>query len=155
MDPQSGEERTPVVWQVLVESGITLRGRVPDTNWIAADRSATIAYSRANLQSYWRAWLNARRHLTSVEGKALLTDDAVRWGALGIARVHATITTGRVPSKSAAAAYGLVAFPEHAAVISEALRLRTDPLVASTYQSPLARRPDLIRFMDAVIRSGA
>lgn len=154
VNPHSAEERTPVVWQILADDGIALRGRVADASWIAADRGAAIDYSRANLQGYWRSWLEARRHLTSVEGETLLADEAVLWGALGVARVHATIVTGRVPSKSAAAAHALVVFPEHAGIISEALRLRTDPLGASAYQSPVVRRHDLIGFMDAVIRSG-
>ncbi|WP_197410840.1 nucleotidyltransferase domain-containing protein [Devosia epidermidihirudinis] len=155
VNPNSAEERSPVVWQVLAEDGIALRGRVADDSWVAVDRAATVDYSRANLQGYWRSWLEARRHLTSAEGETLLIDEAVVWGALGVARVHATIVNARVPSKTAAAAHALVVFPEYAEIISEALRLRTDPLGASAYQSPLARRHELIGFMDAVIRSDA
>ena len=76
------------------------------------------------------------------------------WGVLGVARVHATLATSRVPSKSAAAAHALVAFPDHARIIAEALRLRADPAGPARYRSPLSRRRDLIAFMDAVIRSG-
>lgn len=153
VNPHSSEERTPVVWQVLADDGIALRGRAADESWIVADRMATVDYSRANMQGYWRSWLEASRHLASDMGESLLADDAVVWGALGVARVHATSANGRVPSKSAAAAHALVVFPEHAGIISEALRLRTDPLGASAYQSPLTRRHELIGFMDAVIRA--
>lgn len=149
----SDEERHPVVWMLLADNGIALRGRVPDGSWIAADRGAAIAYSRANLQGYWRHWLETRRRPVSTEGMSLLSDDALTWGALGVARLHATIATGHVSSKTAAAAHALTAFPDHARIIAEALRLRTDPAAPSGYRSPLARRRDLIAFMDTVIRS--
>lgn len=155
LNPKSSEERHPVVWLLLADDGIALRGRAPDASWIAVDRAAVVTYSRANLESYWRPWLEARRRLVSTGGALLLTDDAIVWGALGVARVQATVATGRVPSKSAAAAHALVAFPEHARIIAEALRLRTDPVAPAGYRSPLSRRRDLIAFMDAVIRSGA
>lgn len=152
--PRSDEERHPVVWMLLADSGIALRGRVPDVTWIAVDRAAAVAYSRANLQGYWHSWLEARRRLVAANGTSLLSDDAVMWGVLGVARVHATLATSRVPSKSAAAAHALVAFPDHARIIAEALRLRTNPAGPAGYRSPLSRRRDLIAFMDAVIRSG-
>lgn len=151
IDPSSSEERTPVVWLLLADEGIALRGRVPDMSWIAADRNAAIEYSRANLQSYWRSWMSR----ATAEGQGLLDDAAVVWGALGVARVHATIVTGRVPSKTAAAAHAMAAFPDHAEIIREALRLRCDPISVSTYTSPLTRRQELVVFVEAVICAGA
>jgi hypothetical protein len=149
----STDERHPVAWLMLADHGFALRGRQPDRNWVAADRAAAIAYSRENMQAYWRNWLDTRRRLTSVAGMALLSDEAVAWGALGVARLHATIHTGRVPSKSAAAEHALAAFPAHARIIAEGLRLRTDPAARSSYGTPLARRRELIAYMDAVIDS--
>ena len=149
----SADERHPVAWLMLADHGIALRGRQPDSAWIAADRAAAIEYSRRNMQSYWRNWLAARRRLVSMAGMALLSDDAVTWGALGVARLHATIATGRVPSKTGAAEYALSAFPAHARIITEGLRLRTTPETRSSYGTPLARRRELIAYMDAVIGS--
>lgn len=151
----SADERHPVAWLMLADHGIALRGRQPDSRWIAADREAAIQYSRQNLQSYWRNWLDTRRRLVSVAGMALLSDDAITWGALGVARLHATILRGEVPSKAGAAAHAQSAFPDHDRIIAEALRLRTDPAGRPSYGTPLARRRDLIAFMDAVIGSGA
>jgi len=147
----SVDERHPVVWLILADSGIALRGRVPDASWIASDRAAAIVYSQANLQSYWRRWVEKRRLLISPAGALLLTDFAIAWGCLGIARLHATIVTGSVPSKSGAGEYALTAFPDHARIITEALRLRRAPAAPSPYRSPLTRRRDLILFMDAVL----
>lgn len=150
----SADERHPVAWLMLADHGIALRGRQPDSRWIATDRAAAIAYSRENMQIYWRNWLDTRRRLASVAGMALLSDEAVSWGALGVARLHATIRTGTVPSKSGAAEYALSTFPDHARIIGESLRLRTDPASRSGYGTPLARRRELIAYMDVVIGSG-
>ncbi|UJW85074.1 hypothetical protein [Devosia sp. SL43] len=147
----SGDERHPVAWLMLTDHGIALRGRQPDSRWLAADRAAAIAHSRQ--QSYWRNWLKTRRRLASVAGMALLSDDAVTWGALGVARLHATVQTGHVPSKSGAAEHALLAFPAHGRIITEALRLRIEPGGRSGYRTPLARRRDLILYMDTVIGS--
>lgn len=153
IDPRSTEERHPVTWLLLADEGISLRGRRPDASWIAADRASAQHYSRANLSNYWRKWLDACRRYPAAMDRAARADDAVTWGALGVARVHATIASGRVPSKTAAGAYALDTFPHHERIITEALRLRTEPDTPSLYRSRSARRRDLVAFMDAVITS--
>jgi hypothetical protein len=151
VDAQSRGERHAVTWLTLADAGIALRGRVPDACWIAADRVAAIGHSERNLEDYWAPWLEVRRRLLSSGGMALLRGDTVAWGCLGIARLHATIATTRVLSKSGAGEYALTAFPHHAPIIVESLRLRREPSSASAYHSLLARRRDAIAFMDAVL----
>lgn len=151
LHPQSAGERHPATWLVLADAGIALRGPAPDHRWIAADRDAARQHSRHNLATYWHHWVDMRRSLLSPAGLTLLTDASVAWGCLGIARLHATIATGRVPSKSAAGDYALAVFPQHAAIITEGLRLRRIPKAASRYHSPLTRRRDLLAFMTAVL----
>lgn len=151
IDPASAAERHPVTWLILADAGITLRGPAPRTSWIAADRTAVMAYSKANLSSYWQPWLEQRRN----DPQALLDDDAVVWGSLGIARLHATIATGQVPSKSGAGNQALTSFPEHRRIIQEALRLRRHPTTPSFYATPQERREHLIAFMHAVLDENA
>lgn len=151
----SAGERHPVTWLILADAGIALRGRAPGHSWVVAERQAAIRHSRTNLQTYWRHWLEERRRLRSSLGLGLLSDGAVVWGCLGIARLYATIATGRVPSKSGAGQHALKAFPAHGKVIAEALRLRNDPGALGHYSSRAARRRDLIAFMDAVLASAA
>lgn len=153
IDPHSTAERHAVTWLTLADAGIALRGPAPDALWIAADRDAAIRHSRANLEDYWRPWLDRRRRLLSSAGLTLLQSDTVTWGGLGIARLHATIATARAPSKSSAGEYALRAFPGHARIIVESLRLRREPSRPSTYHSPFTRRRDAIAFMDAVLAS--
>lgn len=151
--PMSADERHPVTWLILADSGVALRGRAPDTRWVAADRDAAVVHSRANLDSYWRKWLESRRRLLSPNGLTFLSGDAVTWGCLGVVRLHATIATGRVPSKTGAGEYALATFPAHGRIITEALRLRSDPRTRGGYASPLSRRREAIAFMDAVLAS--
>jgi hypothetical protein len=155
VEPHSTEGRHPVTWLHLADDGIALRGRKPDATWIAADRTAARLYSRKNLSTYWRQWLARCRQPASAKSKAPLTDRSVTWGALGVARVHATIADGRVPSKTQAGAYALDTFPRHHRIITEALRLRIQPHATSPYDSRLARQQELFTFMDEVIASGS
>ena len=145
----SRDERHPAAWLLLADHGIALRGRVPDASWIAADRDATIRYSRENLLSYWRDWVDSRRHLPPSH----LPDEAISWGVLGIARLDATIRTGRIPSKTKAGHHAFATFPAHARIVTEALRLRTGGGNVSNDLTQRERHSDLIAFMDAVIGS--
>jgi hypothetical protein len=147
----SGGERHAVTWLTMAQAGVALRGPEPSSRWILSDRAAAIRHSQQNLQSYWRNWLEDRRKLLSAAGPALLRPDAVTWGVLGIARVNALIATGQVLSKSGAGEYALQAFPAHARIVHEALRLRQGLPGRSSYRMPIARRRDIIAFMDSVL----
>lgn len=151
--PNSVGERHAVTWLTLAERGMALRGKTPEAGWIAADPGAAVAYCRANLDSYWRKWLETRRPASAAGSNGLPTGDEVAWGCLGIARLHATITTGKLPSKTRAGEHALKAFPAHARIVSESLRLRHDPRSISLYTSLDQRRSALIAFMDAVLGS--
>lgn len=149
INPSSAAERHPVTWLVLADAGIPLRGPMPDSSWIAADRKAARAHSHQNFTTYWHPWLEQRRQGPTAD--ALLSDEAVVWACLGIARLQATIATGQVPSKSGAGEYALKAFPRHQKIITEALRLRQAGAASPLYTAPQERRRDLIAFMDAVL----
>jgi hypothetical protein len=153
LDQQSPDERHLVTWLTLAEHGIALRGPVPNASWIAADRAAAVQYSRNNLASYWQPWVKIRRSTTATS--VLLSDDELIWGALGVARVHATMATQSLISKTSAAKHALKAFPQHSKLVNEALRLRTARPAISAYVSPQDRRNDLIDFMVTVIASAA
>ena len=147
----SADERHPVTWLTLADHGLALRGPAPGRDWIAVDPAAALVYSRSNLETYWRRWIDDRRLPVTRHGLSLLGGKAVTWGVLGVARLHAAIHEGRVLSKSGAGLHALSALPGHAAIIHEALGLRRDPGSRSAYRSRLQRRRDTIAFMDAVI----
>lgn len=147
VDPHSAEERHPVTWVTLVHHGIALRGQLPATGWIAADRDAARRHSRENLARYWRPWLDARKSEPDP------SDDTIAWGVLGVTRLHAAITTSQMLSKSGAGAYAMAQFPGFAPIIAEALRLRAGE--PSAYRSQTERRQDMLTFIDTVIASAA
>lgn len=143
---QSRDERHPVTWLTLLHHGKALRGPLPDRSWIAADVDAAIAYSRENIRSYWRPWLQSYRQSDGY----VFNDAEVTWGALGIARLHALITTGGIESKTSAGLQALTAFPRHSRLIREALGIR-DGRKSSFYASKRRRSNDLVRFLDDAI----
>ncbi|WP_224701120.1 DNA polymerase subunit beta [Devosia aquimaris] len=150
VDPASADERHPVAWQLLADSGVALRGPAPTATLVAADRAATMAYSRQNLDTYWRHWLTRfEQHHAELDTAGV--DTAVHWGVLGALRVHRTMTTGRVPSKTAGGIYGQSTFPRHDAIIDEALRLRRAPSSPSSYGEPAARAEAVIDLLRKLI----
>lgn len=145
VDLASGDERHAVTWLTLLRHGVTIRGDYPSSAWIAADEIAAAAYSRSNLNRYWRPWLNQRISV------AELDDWSIVWGCLGVGRLHAAVVKGEMVSKSGGGRHSLAHFPQHRSIIEEALRLRESGL--SGYLSLAMRTRDLIAFMDDLISS--
>ncbi len=108
------------------------------------------AWCRERLQSYWGSYVRSAPRY-GVDRLCSLSREAVVWGVLGVARPHATIRTGHMISKTAAAAYALDVFPSRwSAIVREALagRCGSD---RSSYRNIFARRRDLLGFMEYVI----
>lgn len=111
----------PVLWATLHRHGLTVRGpeasalgAEPDPGWLRS-------WNRNNLESYWRPWAgNGRRGLAQQAPTRPLNPDHVVWAALGPGRLHATITTGDIISKTAAAAYTARLFPQSARLLERA-----------------------------------
>ncbi|MGV3574894.1 MAG: nucleotidyltransferase domain-containing protein [Devosia sp.] len=141
----SGDERHAVTWLTLLRHGITVKGRLPSSEWISADETQAAFHSRQNLISYWLPWLDQRRSLTEFDNWS------VAWGCLGVARLHAAIVRNEILSKSAAGHHALQYFPRHQPIIEEALKLREGG--PSGYSSTTMRASDLTKFMDDLINS--
>jgi hypothetical protein len=142
---------SPVQWHTLAAHPVAVRG--PEAPEVWTDGDALRRWVRANVDDYWAGWV-ARVHKLMGRGTMLLGDWAVGWGVLGIPRLHYTLATGEVTSKSAAGEYALATFAdEWAPVITEALRLRRgEGEQAEGYRRrPLTRRRDALAFMDHVL----
>ena len=133
----------------LARHGVPLRGKAPDDNWIASDLAAAQAYSRANLEAYWRPWIARLRESlpnSPADGKF---EDAVAWSVLGISRLHGLIAEGNLMSKTVAGRDARNAFPAHAEIIDTALALRAGRSPAMhdphwTHQALLACLEDIL-----------
>lgn len=146
---------TPVHWHTLAQAPVALRG--PEAPEVWTDTDALQAWVRTNLDEYWADWVARLRKLIG-RGTMLLGDWAVGWGVLGIPRLHYTLATGKVTSKTAAGEYALETFgDEWAPILDEALRLRRGEGEQSDEyrRRPLTRRRDALAFMDHVLADAA
>jgi hypothetical protein len=144
-------EATPLLWHTLAQAPVAVRG--PEEPEVWTDTEALKAWVRANLDDYWASWVARQRKLLG-RGTMRLGDWAVGWGVLGIPRLHYTLATGEVTSKTAAGEYALETFDDAwAPIITEALRLRREEGEQSEdyRRRPLTRRRDALAFMDHVL----
>ncbi len=119
-----GFDVNPVMWRVLEQSGIALRGPAPSGLALDAEPLALRAWNRANLETYWRPWADRAAagrpwHLRARPRWA------AAWGVLGAPRLHYTLATGDIVSKEAAGRHAREAFDDRwHALIDAALAYR-------------------------------
>jgi len=125
-----GAQLSWITWREL-ESGVQGVVDGGDVIWTpVADRYAgtqegVVAFSRQNLLDYWqRIGESLEQELAGREEGSPLRPETVRWVALGPIRLVATIDTGEVLSKTAAADYAAERWPEHAELLQRAVRDR-------------------------------
>ncbi len=120
-----------MIWKELVDGGVSVQGRTIDAWEVDAQPDQLRPWIRTNLREYWiplatqlherppqdpKAVL--RRLLTSPRG---LTASTVEWCVLGPARMHHTLSTGKIIGKDEAGRHVLNAFPQHAPITEVAL----------------------------------
>lgn len=144
--------RNPVTWHTLRDSGVTIFGTL-DRVALWHDPARLASWTRENVEAYWAPWLQRSSSLLTPLGLAMLGRKAPTWGVLGISRMHYTLATGAIASKSAAGAYAKTAFdPRWHRIIDDCLAARRGSW-SSFYASPLARRRDALDFIAMVIES--
>ena len=115
----------PVLWAMIHRHGVAVRGPAPATICPEPEASWLREWNSTNLHQYWRPWAErARRHLRSLDRAAVQPAEGVAWGLLGPGRLHCTIQTGAVISKTAAADYTGGRFPAWAGLLERAKRWR-------------------------------
>lgn len=143
-----GFAANPVTWYMLHRYRVPLRG--PARPIVRHDEEVLRKWCRENLQSYWVGWVQGAR-TRWLRQLFSLSRQATVWGVLGVTRLHATIRTGDILSKSAAGTYALEMFsPRWSPVIQDALGGRSGHSPIS-YRNMFARRRDALAFMEYVI----
>ncbi len=153
--PARGFDVNPVTWHTLARHGIAVRGPEPDELAIRTDPAELRAWTRANLDGYWRAWVaRARRPGRSAE-RLLASRRFAASGVLGVTRLHHTLATGEIVSKEAAGEYALETFgPEWRAVVEDALAFwRGTPPSAAYRRRPVRRTRTATEFVVHVIET--
>ena len=115
----------PVLWATLDRHGLAVRGpearelnAAPDPAWLKE-------WNHGNLESYWRPWAaDVRAMLAERDAVDPLPAYPVTWAALGPGRLHATITSGQIISKTAAADYTARLLPRYTGLLHRARRHR-------------------------------
>ncbi len=150
---RDGYEPDPVLWATLHRHGITVSGpnapdlgAAPDPGWLKD-------WNLANLDSYWRSWAQwGHARLAEREPDFVIPASTAVWALLGPGRLHCTIATGEVISKTAAADYSARIVPGYDELLQRAKQWRLgDDAVTFTAAEGLAAC-DLI---DAIIRDAA
>ena len=145
--------RTPVAWVMLARHGIPVRGPEPAALGIFTSPEELRTWTLGNLGSYWAVWLERSRDHSSQAAQAMLTDWGVAWGVLGVSRLHYTLATGQITSKTGAGQYGLDTFAARwHPIITEALRCRPRPLARpDSLEDAQPRREEATAFVDFAI----
>lgn len=111
---RGGDSQDLVIWAILDQCGITLRGPEAKSLGAAPDRAAFAAWNLGNLEDYWRAQTQAARQvLGERDVDAELSSYSAVWFGTGPGRLHRTIATGEIISKSQSAEYSAELFPAY------------------------------------------
>jgi hypothetical protein len=143
----------PVTWHTLARHGIAVRGREPERLDIRLDAVELEAWTRANLDGYWRGWVERARRPGPARVRALAQRFSAP-GVLGVSRLHYTLATGEIASKEAAGEYALRTFePRWHAIIEDALAYwRAQPAPPAYRRDPVSRRRTAAAFVDHVVQ---
>ena len=114
-------ELNPVLWWTLVRCGVTVRGPAATGLGLRPDPARLRRYNLDNLRTYWQPLAGQIRTAVAERAPgAPARAEGVAWAALGAPRLHYTLATRRVTSKSAAAAYVAETFPAWADLAARA-----------------------------------
>lgn len=116
--PGAAFDVNPVMWRLLADRGITLRGPAARSWELDPEPTTLVTWNADNLTRYWQAQLDRLR-----TGSQPLSPRAVEWNALGPLRLHATIATGQVLTKDEAGAYGQQLFGDDSGILATARAL--------------------------------
>ena len=119
-------DANPILWRTLSTRAISVRGMPLTRNEVWFDADALRRWNIANMDSYWADWLEWARNTDGTEDRVRF-EYGLQWLVLGVPRLHYTIATLNVVSKTAAGHYAReVAPPQWHVVLDAAIALRAD-----------------------------
>lgn len=149
LEPAGGFDANPAVWLTLRKHPLAARGpRVPAV-WY--DGHETRQWLLGNLNSYWAGLLSQLQSASDAQLTAA-AGGILAWCVPGVTRLHFTITTDDVTSKTGACRYALQRFPARwHPLLVDALALRASNTPTPSGLSSLDQARDGRDFMRAVI----
>jgi hypothetical protein len=106
----SGFDVNPVMWKVLLERGITMRGPSPDALGLDPEPGLLRAWNLDQLHGHWRTFAEQILSGNPPRKPPVPAHLVAVTRLFGPPRLHRTIATGEVISKEAAAEYALDTF---------------------------------------------
>jgi hypothetical protein len=125
--PEGAFNANPVTWRQLSTAALPIRGpRLSGAEvWFEAD--ALRRWNLANLENYWVDWLQWWRGVEPTDAR-VRNEYGLQWLVLGVPRLHYTIATLGVTSKTGAGLYALdILESGWHTVIETAMALRAEP----------------------------
>jgi hypothetical protein len=154
---EPNRQLTPATWAEFAKYGRAIRGPRPAQLGIRVSRDRLSAWTLGNLNTYWRNRAEeAIRTLRPHSPGTGIGADVAAWMALGPARLHYTLATGDIATKSAAGEYAAGLFPAYRHVLSSALTWRATGQGDFTYGDCIASAELALHIVaDANTRWGA
>jgi Domain of unknown function (DUF4111) len=122
---RDGHQVEPVLLATLDRHAITVSGPEAATLGAAPDPTWLRNWNLGNLNSYWHDWSrNGRSRFAGRDPGSELAAAVATWVLLGPGRLHCTIATGDIISKTAAAGYTAQRFPAYRELLERARRWR-------------------------------
>ncbi len=133
---RQGGQFNPVTWLELARHGLPILGERPE---VALDEGVLRRWLLGNLDGYWAGFAAAAGpQFAAIPPETPVPAESVRWGVTGAGRLHHTLATGEVTSKTGAAAYTGGLFPQWAELCDRAARSRAGEDVPFTAADGLA-----------------
>jgi hypothetical protein len=108
-------EATPVTWLELRQRGVALRGPAPAELVPAPEEALLRDWLLGNLRGYWSAEADAaEKALAGRPDEQPVSTGGITWLVLGPPRLHATLATGEILSKTEAGEYAARLLPAYA-----------------------------------------
>jgi hypothetical protein len=118
-------ELNPVLWLTLTRFGLAVRGPSVADLPVEVDPQRLRRWNLDNLRSYWQPLAGRlRKAMAGPDAGAVAEAAGVVWAVLGPARLHYTLATGEVASKTNAGRYAADHFPAWAELAGRAVRWR-------------------------------
>jgi len=124
----------PVLWTELSRYGRTVRGATPAERDVTPDPDLLREWNVQNLRTYWAGLANYVRGATADgrDGTEPVDIEMLRWVVLGPPRLHYTLATGGIATKSQAGRYAAERSPRWAELCDRCVRSRGGEPVTAT-----------------------
>jgi hypothetical protein len=131
-------ELNPVLWLTLAQCGVVVRGRPIEELGVRVEPRRLRQWNLDNLRDYWQPLAGRIRWVAESGGAQAVSSAGVVWAVLGPARLHYTLATGAVVSKTEAGRYAARQFPAWADLAARAVSCRGGQRVDFLIEDALA-----------------